>query len=96
MKLARQTMTIICNFPSLNLDTLEDATKSAIEVQLRVMWNDLPKITHIEGVKNLDGAKYRLEQAIVETLDKLGAPIDELSKTERAVDSFLALNLPSM
>lgn len=95
MQISRDTMNIICAFTTLNFDALEDTTQTAIELQLRVMWNNLPNITHIEGVKNLAGAKYRLEQAIVETLDKLGAPIDELSKTERAVDAFLALNLPS-
>lgn len=91
MILSRDAMNAICGFAKMDVSTLEEETQAAIELQLRAVWDQLDDITAIEGVNNLAGAKYNLEKSILETLDKLGAPISEIALAERAAAKFLAL-----
>lgn len=95
MQISRKTMDTVLKFPKLNLAELDDATVNTIELRLRTLFDQLPQITSIERVKNLDGAKYLIQTAIVETLEKIGRPIDEMTLTQLAVEDFLAADLPA-
>lgn len=91
MILSRETMTAVCNFPKVDFSVVEPEKIVAIKLRLRTLWEQLPKVTAIQGVKNFDGGMYRLEEAIIDTLNLLEDPIDEISLAQRKVDKFLAM-----
>lgn len=94
MQLNREAMNAIVNFDKVDWESQTDEARATVEIRLRTLWEQLPQITSIEGVKNVTGAKALIEKSILATLDKLGAPIDEMSLSTRLVDNFLAIELP--
>jgi hypothetical protein len=96
MQLSRDTMNTVLRFPKLNWDSVQDEHKrNTVELRLRNLLSQLPQVTAIEGVKKVDGAKYLIEQAIIETLEKMGRPLDEMALAEMAVEQFLDMELPT-
>ena len=95
MKLSRDSMTRVTKLPLVSWDNQTDEIKQAIILKCQTLLKQLPEVTSIEGVKNLSGAKYVLETALLKTLENLGATVDQTQLDDLLVHSFLTEEAPA-
>lgn len=79
----------IMDLRSHDLTALPEHLQQATVTKLEYLLQNFPHITEIEGVKNLGGAKYLVQQRVVEALEQLGETVDDLTLDELAVSSFI-------
>lgn len=72
-------------------EDVADTVKQQVITSCQTLLNQLPSITQIEGVTNLSGAKYALEQTLMKTLDTLGQPVSATTQAELALAGFLTV-----
>lgn len=89
MLLTRTAFKQIMALDKLEIDELPDHTQKAMIQKLNYILEKFPHISEIEGVKNLNGAKYLLMQRVISTLERLGETVDELTLDQLTIQSFL-------
>lgn len=72
-----------------DLPSLPEHLQRATVAKLEYLLENFKNITAIEGVKNLGGAKYLVQERVVEALERLGETVDDLTLDELAVGSFV-------
>lgn len=89
MKLTRKAFQQLLALDKVNWDQIEEHTKRAAQVKLETVLDRLPQLEEIEGVQNLAGAKYLIQQRAVSTLEKLGVTVDNSTLDAITIAGFL-------
>lgn len=90
MVLPSLTFRRVLDLPKVNWSSVSDDKKSQVIARCQELLKQLPDIESIESIKRLDGAKYLFEKALMDTLEALGAPITEETRSELLIENFLA------
>ena len=89
MQLSRKQFSQIMKLKDVDWSTVDDNIKRACQVKCELVLDKLPSINSIEGVKNVLGAKFIIEERVIATLDALGASISDGTRDELLVSRFL-------
>jgi len=90
MVLSSMTFRRVLDLPKVDWSTIGEVKQQQVVARCEELLSQLPQVTQIEGIKKFDGAKYLFEQALIQTLDQLGAPISEETRADYLVSQFLA------
>jgi hypothetical protein len=89
MILSRKQFKQLMDLKEVDWSTVDDNIRRACQVKCELVLDKLPSITAVEGVKNVLGAKYLIEQRVLETLEALGQTITDARRDELLVSRFL-------
>lgn len=89
MRLTRTAFQQIMALEKVNFDELPEHTREATLAKLQYLLEQFPHITEIEGVKNLSGAKHLVQLRVVNALEALGETVDDLTRDQLLLSSFL-------
>jgi acyl-CoA synthetase (NDP forming) len=89
MRLTKTAYKQILALKGQALEDLPDHTRQGVQAKLEYLLENFRHITEIEGVKNVSGGKYLVQQRVVEALERLGVTVDDLTLDELAVSSFI-------
>jgi len=90
MVVSQMTFRRVLDLPKVDWTHVSAERQADVVARCEQLLRQLPQVHEIEGVRKFDGAKYLYEQALVKTLELLGAPITNTTKDELLVDNFLA------
>lgn len=89
MVLPGSTFRHVLDLPKVDWERIDDDRKAQVAERCQSLYSELPQIKAIEGVNNTDGAKYLYERALIDTLDLLGVTVDEQTREDLLLQSFL-------
>jgi hypothetical protein len=89
MVLPGYTFRRVLDLPKVDWTKISPARKEQVIVRCAELLRQLPQVEAIEGVRRLDGAKYLLERALLDTLEMLGSPLTEETRAELLIDEFI-------
>jgi hypothetical protein len=90
MVLASNTFRKVLELPKVDWSQVSAAKCAQVVDRCVQLLQELPRVTTIEGVKKVDGAKYLYERALRETLDHLGHELSEELVQELIIEQFIA------
>jgi len=80
----------VLELPNADWTSVSDQMIARVVERCQQRLAELPQVTEIEGIKKLTGAKYLYEKSLIDTLEALGAPISEETRTELLLADFLS------
>jgi hypothetical protein len=90
MVLPSNTFRKVLDLPKVDWSTVSDSKRDQVAGRCVELLQQLPLVEAIEGIQKLSGAKYLYEQALLKTLDALGVVIEDDTRTDLLIDSFLS------
>jgi hypothetical protein len=79
----------VLELPNVDWSAVSETMCERVVERCQQRLQELPQVTEIEGIKNLSGAKYLYEKALVDTLELLGSPVSEETRAELLLADFL-------
>jgi len=89
MMLTRKQFKQIMDLKDVDWSEVATHVKQACAVKCHLILDRLPTMTAIEGVSNIVGAKFLIEQRVIEALDALDASISDMHRDDLLVSRFL-------
>lgn len=89
MILPGDTFRRVLDLPKVDWTNISAQKQQQVVARCQELLKQLPMITEIEGVKKFKGGLYYFEKALTDTLENLGATVDEETAAELLVENFL-------